>query len=110
MQEMVIIRTVGEEYKNFVLHVELRALTSGALHVEVSKFVIAELLLCVEHSHQSEFTELACFPTSVGQPLIIHFYSSTPILVLYSVRTLQVIHVCASTTVLTSFHHAESVM
>ena len=99
-------RTIGFD---FVLHVELAPLIAVRC-TSRSKFVIASERFLALHSHQAEFTELSCFPTSVGQPLFIHFYSSTLLLVPYSVRTLQIIHVCASTTVLTSCHNAEYVM
>ena len=58
---------------------------------------------------KAEFTELDYFPTSVGQPLIIHFYTYTytTLLLLYSVRTIQVIHAHASTTVLDSCLNVE---
>ena len=94
---------------HFVLHVELASLIACRC-TSRSKFVIASGRFFVLRSHQAEFTELICFPTMVDQPLIIHFYSSTLLLVPYSVRTLQIIHVCASTTVLTSCHNAEYFM
>ena len=99
----------GSTQLYFVLHVELSPLIAVRC-TSRSKFVIASGRFLALHSHQAEFTELACFTTSVDQPLIIHFYSSTLLLVPYSVRTLQVIHVCSSTTVLTSCHNAEYVM
>ena len=97
---------------NFVLHVELCAAASCPLHVEVvNSSSVAETRFLAPHSRtKPEFTELACFLTSVSQPLIIHFYTSTLLLLLLSVRTLQVIHVCASTTVLCSYHNAECIM
>ena len=103
---VVAIRMVCD---HFVLHVELAPLIAYRC-TSRSKFVIASGRFFVLRSHQAEFTELICFPTMVDQPLIIHFYSSTLLLVPYSVRTLQIIHVCASTTVLTSCHNADYIM
>ena len=99
-------------YLDFVLHVELCAAASCPLHVEaVNSSSIAETRFLALHSQtKPEFTELSCFPTSVSQPLIIHFYTPTLLLLLLSVRTLQVIHVCSSTTVLCSSHNAECIM
>ena len=99
-------------YYHFVLHVELCAAASCPLHVEVvNSSSVAETRFLALHSQtKPEFTELTCCPTSVSQPLIIHFYTSTLLLLLLSVRTLQVIHVCASTTVLCSYHNAECIM
>ena len=94
---------------NFVLHVELRAATHDALRVGVSKFGRrgTEALASAINLHTLNLLRLdepdCC---RLIRDYLIHFYSSTLLLVPYYTN-----HTCVGiSTVLTSIRLAESVM